>query len=322
NVHNERGGGRGQRRRGLEPALVHQVQGRAPGEAVGIRRVVDQTQRPRGRGQRRDGLVQRAGAELLVHDVRQLVAEDDVAGPGRRLGQSRVVLGAEAAGLQKQHVEGDDAGAHLRQGVHQVRVNGPGPRPLQLQLAEGRVVDGDDDYVRGRAPLAPQPKPVVKTFQLRARKAVGQENDRRDQRHAQADEQCGAAALCRPSPSTSRNTLPTTWARGENTPGVTSTSARATGVTARSHPSVSGSSPCAQARPKRPSPSPSAKPCAVLVWMTPSAARGVTITWYVRLRTPPAGIGSAADASCQYSVAPPAGSGACTGGAPPDAPAG
>src|SRR5690606_3538261 len=75
NVHNERGGGRGQRRRGLEPALVHQVQVRAPGEAVGIRRVGDQTQRPRGRGQRRDGLVQRAGAELLVHDVRQPVAE-------------------------------------------------------------------------------------------------------------------------------------------------------------------------------------------------------------------------------------------------------
>src|SRR3990172_6733042 len=97
-------------------------------------------------------------------------------------------LGGGAGGLDEEDVEADGCGPTPAEEIQQAAVERPGPRPRQVELVEGILVDGDDDNGRGGANRPPEEKPPVKALELHELDDSQEGNERDDHPYPGPDE--------------------------------------------------------------------------------------------------------------------------------------
>jgi hypothetical protein len=149
-------------------------------------------QPPGGTAQGLHGLDQEAPGELGFIDHLIGFGQKDITGPEHGGGQLAIALRI-GAGLGKEQIKDDEAGAGGPKALHQGGVQLTGPWPGEVDLLEGGLVDGhDEEAFRGR-PMRPQAVGRIQRliFQSPAR---GEETEEAHQEEGHPAAEEGAAA--------------------------------------------------------------------------------------------------------------------------------
>ena len=169
------------------PILKGAGQRAAAHEGIGVDLEVHEAEARCAVPDRPDGRVEVFFHEARLLHHRQRGGQHHVAGPRHGLRQRLVVGGAAGGGLGEDQIQADSGGPGGAQPIQQLTVQLPRPRPGQIQLVEGVLVDGDDHDGRGRVTASADGELGVEGLELgHLEQAEG--IDPRGQRHAEPDE--------------------------------------------------------------------------------------------------------------------------------------